>query len=191
MITKLRYGNTNTYFIHGLLIDTDYAGTLYAFYKEIKKNSIAVTDIKYILATHYHPDHMGLISELSEIGIKLLLLEHQVKYVHYSDTIFYRESFLKYKPIDENKATIIGCQESRDFLYSMGIQGEIISTISHSDDGAAVILDDGNCFVGDLEPIEFIGAYESNQALQEDWKRIMSYNPKIIHYGHANEKRIN
>ena len=56
MITKLKYGNTNTYFIDGLLIDTDYAGTLPAFFREIKKNGIAVSDIKYILATHYHPD---------------------------------------------------------------------------------------------------------------------------------------
>ncbi len=35
MVSKLKYGNTNTFFIHGisgnLLIDTDYAGTLPAF----------------------------------------------------------------------------------------------------------------------------------------------------------------
>lgn len=191
MIANLKYGNTNTYFINGLLIDTDYAGTLSAFYKEIKKNSIAVTDIKYVLATHYHPDHMGLISELTEIGIKLLLLEHQVKYVHDSDAIFQREPRLRYTPIDEKKADIISCQESRDFLDSLGIQGEIIPTISHSNDGIAVILDDGNCYVGDLEPIEFIGAYENNQALQEDWKRILSYNPVTIHYGHANDGHLN
>ena len=188
MLTKLKYGNTNTYYINGLLIDTDYAGTLSAFYKEIKKNSIAIADIKYVLATHYHPAHIGLISELTEIGIKLLLLEHQTKYVHYADSIFHREPRLQYTPIDESAATIISCQESRSFLSGMGIQGEIIPTISHSDDGIAVILDDGNCCVGDLEPLEFIGAYENNQALQEDWKRILSYQPVTIHYGHANEK---
>ena len=44
--------------------------------------------------------------------------------------------------------------------------------------------------MGDLEPLEFIGAYEDNQALQEDWKRILSYRLVTIHYGHANEKRI-
>lgn len=190
MIITLKYGNTNTYFINGLLIDTDYAGTLPALYKEIKKNSITVTDIKYILATHYHPDHMGLISELTSLGAKLLLMKHQVKSVHYSDPIFRREPRLGYKPIDESKAAIIGCEESRIFLYNMGINGEIIPTISHSDDGIAVILDDGNCCVGDIEPIDFIDAYENNQALQEDWKRILSYNPVVIHYGHANEKRL-
>jgi hypothetical protein len=42
MITRLKYGNTNTYFVNGLLIDTDYAGTLPAFYRVIKEKGIAV-----------------------------------------------------------------------------------------------------------------------------------------------------
>lgn len=188
MVTRLKYGNTNTYFVNGLLIDTDYAGTLTAFFKEIKRNGIALTDIKYVLATHYHPDHMGLIGNLTELGVKLLLVKHQLDYVHFSDNIFCREPRLNYKPIDESKALVIACEESRDILCAMGIQGEIIPTKSHSSDGIAVILDDGNCFVGDLEPFEYIGAYENNTALQGDWELILSYDPAVIHYGHANEK---
>lgn len=67
----------------------------------------------------------------------------------------------------------------------------MVGIISHSNDGIAIILDDGNCYVGDLEPIEFIGAYENNQALQVDWKRILRYNPVTIHYGHANDGHVN
>ena len=66
---KLRYGSTNTFLIpcHNgfLLVDTDYAGTLPAFYKAIKQNGIKISDIVYVLATHYHPDHMGLIPDLT------------------------------------------------------------------------------------------------------------------------------
>lgn len=54
-MTILRYGNTNTFFIEGndggLLVDTDYAGTLPAFYKALKQNGIKVNNIKYVLAT--------------------------------------------------------------------------------------------------------------------------------------------
>ena len=46
---KLKYGNTNTFFISGdngnLLIDTDYEGTLSKFYKAIKINNIKVSNI--------------------------------------------------------------------------------------------------------------------------------------------------
>jgi len=57
-------------------------------------------------------------------------------------------------------------------------------------DSISLILDDGNCFVGDLEPFEYLDAYEDNSKLKEDWELIMSYNPKTIHYAHANEKNI-
>lgn len=189
MTIKLRYGNTNTYFVRGigggLLIDTDYAGTLPYFYKALKKNHISTADITYVLATHYHPDHIGLVSELMKLGIKLLLFDIQYDYVHFADEIFKWERHLRYEPIDENRADIITCKDSRSFLSKLGIEGEIISTPSHSKDSIAVILDSGECMVGDLEPMEYLGAYEENLALQNDWKLIMSYQPKEIHYGHA------
>lgn len=193
-ITKLKYGNTNTFFVRGergggLLIDTDYAGTLSAFYKEIKRQDIRVGDIAYILATHYHPDHIGLVSELMKLGVKLLLVDTQSDLVHFSDGIFERAGF-KYTPIDENKAVVITCGESKEFLRGLEIDGEIISTPSHSRDSVSLILDGGVCVVGDLEPMEYAEAYEDNAPLKEDWRRIMSFAPKRILYAHANEKDL-
>ena len=191
---KLRYRNTNTFFLRGndanLLIDMDYTGTLSVFYKEISKNQIEVRDITYVLATHYHPDHIGIISELMEQGVKLLLIDTQIKYVHFADGIFSRDRRLKYKPINEAEATVLSCPESRDFLFSLGINGEVISTPSHSEDSISVILDNGNCIVGDLEPINYLAAYDDNLKLKNDWDHIMRYNPKRILYAHANEKII-
>ena len=191
-MVKLRYGNTNTFLLSGevanLLIDTDYAGTLPAFYRKIKKHGIDVRDITYVMATHYHPDHIGLISELMEHGVKLLLIDTQTEYVHFSDDIFSREKRFKYIPINESRATVISCAGSREFLSSMGIKGEIISTPSHSADRVSIILDNGNCIVGDLEPVEFLDAYEAHPGLEKDWCRVMSYQPKKIFYAHANAK---
>ena len=128
MITRLKYGNTNTFLIRGesgkLLVDTDYAGTLPGFYRAIKEAGIRVSDIDYVLATHYHPDHMGLISELMKQGVRLLL------------------------------------------------------------------LDSGECFVGDLEPMEYLDAYEEKAALQRDWERIMGHSPKVIYYAHRPPKLL-
>ena len=46
----------------------------------------------------------------------------------------------------------------------------------------------GECFVGDLEPIEYLAAYEQNDRLKYDWELVMHYAPKKIYYAHANEK---
>ena len=189
-IIKLRYGNTNTFFIKGenggLLIDTDYAGTLPAFYKAIKGANIGLTEITYVLATHYHPDHIGLISDLMKQGVKLLLIDTQTDSVHFSDGIFKKDN-IHYDPIDETDAVVISSEESRSFLSSFGIDGEIISTTSHSKDSITLILDDGNCFVGDLEPYEYIGGYEENEALKRDWEYIMFFKPKTVFYAHRPE----
>lgn len=188
---KLKYGNTNTFFIRGaqggLLIDTDYAGTLPAFYKAMKNADIRMTDINYVLATHYHPDHMGLIGKLVEQGIELLLVDIQKEAVHFSDKIFEKDK-LQYSKINENDATIITCAESRKYLSSIGISGEIIHTPSHSEDSISLILDDGSCFVGDLEPLEYLEAYDNNEELKNDWDLIMSYDPKTIIFAHRPEK---
>lgn len=192
MVSKLRYGNTNTFLVQGengyLLVDTDYAGTMPAFYRAIKKNNIKVNDILYVLATHYHPDHIGLVSELMKQGVRLLVIDTQCSQIHYSDEIFSRDKRLIYKPIEEKDAIVISCQTSRKFLNNIGIAGEIISTTSHSEDSISLILDNGICIVGDLEPIDYLDAYEENTNLKADWELVMSYNPKHIYYAHANEK---
>ena len=189
---RLRYGNTNTFYIPGksggLLIDTDYAGTLQAFFRALKTNHLELNDISYVLPTHCHPDHIGLIGELQHLGVKPLLVDIQLATVHFPDEIFGRDKHLRYAPIDEKQATIISCDESREFLRSIGIEGEIISTPSHSEDSVSVILDCGDCFVGDLEPYEYLNGYENNLQLQKDWSLIMSRKPKRILHAHANEK---
>ena len=186
-VVRLKYGNTNTFLINGLLVDTDFAGTLHAFYKEIKRNGIGLKDIHYILATHYHPDHEGLIGELMRQGIGLLLVDIQKSSVHFSDYVFEREG-LPFAPIDETQATVIACDESRAFLNDLGISGEIIHTPSHSPDSISLVLDDGDCFVGDLEPFEYIEVYGDNTALKADWDRILSFDPKRVFYSHCPEK---
>lgn len=203
-VTVLRYGNTNTYLVRGkgagVLIDTDYAGTLGAFFREIKVRGVRLTDIAYVMATHYHPDHAGLIGELMRLGVKLLLIDVQRESVHFPDAIFERDKHIRYEPVDEDAAVVISCEESREFLAALGIGGEIISVPSHSADSVAVILDgdctdgggpDGGCCIaGDLEPFDYIGAYDNNPALRADWEHVLSYRPGTVYYAHANAKHF-
>lgn len=191
-VKKLRYGNTNTFFVQGtgggLLVDTDFAGTLPAFYRAIKEQGVGMREITHVLATHYHPDHIGLISELMGQGVQLLLMDTQKAHVHFADGIFRREKGLRYEPIEERRAVLLRCGESRAFLAQLGIAGEIISTPSHSADSVTLILDQGICIAGDLEPYEYLCAYGENIRLKQDWELVMRHRPRIIYYAHANER---
>ena len=196
LLTTLKYGNTSTFLIRGtkanLLIDTDYAGTLPAFYKAIKDIGIKVSDIDYVMATHYHPDHIGLVSELMEQGVKLVILGSQVPYVHYSDRIFEREPHLNYKPIDESKAYVISDEDARSFFENeIGFQGDILGITSHGEGSVVIVLDQIETIIaGDLEPYEYMDAYEEGSPYRNDWDKILSRSPKRICYAHSGSRDI-
>lgn len=184
----LKYGNTNTYFVDGLLIDTDMPGTLPRLYRELKRNGLRPEDIRYVIATHWHPDHVGLIGELTERGAELILADRQLPYVHSSDPLLRRMAGGSFTPADEGRARVVSCGDSRALLASLGIAGELVPTDSHSPDGIALLLDDGSCFVGDLEPRQWIGGYGEGSALAADWARILPHGPAAVHFGHANSQ---
>ena len=194
MVTTLKYSSTNTYFVKengsGLLVDTGYAGTLPLFFKALKTAGISIKDIDYCFATHYHPDHIGLIGELQELGIKLIIADVQLPFVHFADRIFARDGFKNYKAPDESAATVISIGQSPQLLASLGISGELVHTPSHSADCVSLALGSGECIVGDLEPLPYLKAYESNQALRADWDIILEFKPKRILYAHANEGHL-
>ena len=193
MVQLLKYGNTNTYYVKGddvgVLVDTDWAGTLPAFFKEIKRQGISIDSIKYLLITHYHPDHMGIAAELMELGVQLMVIDGQQDYIHFSDSIFAKDKRVSFKPIEQEKALIISCEESRGFLAQLGIQGEIISTPGHSDDSISLLLDEGIAIVGDLYPLGAAPAFQ-DEVINNSWNNILSYNVKKIFYGHAKEENV-
>ena len=185
MIKLLKYGNTNCYYIEGkngsVLLDTDWAGTLQLFYSKIKE--LNIKSIDYLLITHYHPDHMGIVQDIVEnMNAKLLVVDVQQDYIHSSDKIFENDKNIRFKPII-TKPIIISCEQSRKFLNELGIDGEIIYTPGHSDDSISLILDKGIAFVGDLYDLNSAAAF-NDEKITDSWERILSHNISKICYGH-------
>ena len=193
MLTKLKYGNTNTYLIRGnaanLLVDTDWAGTLPAFYKAVKAQNLQIGDISCVLSTHYHPDHMGITAELMNMGVTLVIFDVQLGHIHFSDSIYSKEKNRFYKPIDESCAKILPCSGSRVFLESLGISGEVIHTPGHSEDSISLILDDGIAILGDLPPYSALAAME-DETVQNSYNEILNRGVTELYYGHMVSEKI-
>ena len=176
MIQLLKYGNTNCYYIKGkngsILVDTDWAGTLQAFYRKMKELNIEKID--YLLITHYHPDHIGIAQDIIDMGTKLLLVDVQKDYIHSSDTILQKDKNIQFKPIN-TEPVIISCEQSREFLNDLGIDGEIIYTPGHSEDSISLILDNGSAFVGDLYDLKSAITF-NDEKINNSWNKILSHN---------------
>lgn len=187
MVKEIKYGNTKCYVINDkIMVDTDWAGTLQAFYKCLKEYEIVLSDIKYLIITHFHPDHMGIAQDLAEIGVKIIVFDVQKDYIHFSDKIFGKDKKVSYKPIEDKNVVYISCEESRAFLAENGIAGEILHTPGHSEDSISLILDEGIAIVGDLYPLYSVPAY-NDKTLEESWNHILGRNLDIVYYGHAKE----
>ncbi|MBO5341459.1 MAG: MBL fold metallo-hydrolase [Lachnospiraceae bacterium] len=188
MIYELHYDNTNTYVISAgkdmLMFDTGWAGTFMQMCGALGEQELKLQEIKYLVISHFHPDHMGLAGELMKQGITVIAMESQKACIHACDHIFQRDKRFVYTPLEEDRVQVLSFAESREFLQKLGIDGEIIPTPGHSDDSISLILDSGDVFVGDLYPLYELDAHEE-PGVQESWQKILERKPKRIYYGHA------
>ncbi|MBR4758655.1 MAG: MBL fold metallo-hydrolase, partial [Lachnospiraceae bacterium] len=186
-IHKLNYSNTNTYLIEGdsdsgkLLFDTGWAGTFPAFCRAMGEIRIPVQDINFILISHFHPDHMGIAQDIADQGPVILAADVQKDFLHSSDAIFFREKNTAFRSIEDDKVRFFSLTDSRKTLREIGIAGQILHTPGHSDDSISLMLDDGNLFVGDLNPLYELELHEGTQ-IGESWQRLLALEPKVVYY---------
>lgn len=185
-IVNVGYDSTNYYAIGfkdgKLLVDCGWPGTLPKLTAELKRKGIALGEIKYLLVTHFHPDHAGLAQELKKLGTKLLLLASQIDFIAPLSELFKKKTF-PYVELTQSDNLILKFEESRKFLANLGINGEIISTPGHSDDSVTLILDEGFAFTGDLQPRFMLP--EEDKISHESWDKIYEHKIKRIFPGHG------
>ena len=185
-IVNVGYDSTNYYAIEfkdgKLLVDCGWPGTLPKLTAELKRKGIALAEIKYLLVTHFHPDHAGLTQELKKLGPKLLLLESQIDFIAPLSELFKKKTF-PYVEITKGDNLILKFEESRKFLANLGIKGEIISTPGHSDDSVTLILDEGMAFTGDLQPRFMLP--EEDKISHESGNQIYQHKITRIYPGHG------
>jgi len=182
-IVNVGYDSTNYYILADttprLLVDIGWPGTLPKLQHQCKRMSIELSAIKHMLATHYHPDHAGLVQELKQLGTKLIVMETQVSSVPELRKVMKPENH--YVEIDLSDAITLKLEDSRSFLGEIGIQGEIIATPGHSDDSVTLVLDDGAAFTGDLtHPM-----MTDNATVLASWEKIRALGVKTIYPGHG------
>ena len=199
MVTELRYGNTNCFLVKGagtagstgaaanagaLLIDTGWAGTLPLFFGALREAGADVRDIGYLMVTHFHPDHCGIAQEIANLGVKIVVFDVQLDFMHSADAVFAKDKKSRFVPIVDADICVVPVAESREFLRSIGIEGEAFHTPGHSDDSVSLWLDEGALFVGDLNPLYELPLHEGTE-IGRSWERLLALHPRKVYYGHA------
>ncbi len=183
-IVNLGYRSTNYYALElrdgKFLVDCGWPGMMGEFAAVAKRKGVDLREIKYHLVTHYHMDHAGLAQDLKHFGSKLLLMESQDDFPGKLGD-FLRPKNLGFTEITQTGNLLLKFSESRAFLASLGLAGEIIPTPGHSDDHVTLILDDGSAFTGDLPPRDLA----VDDVTKASWDRIYQHKITRIFSAHG------
>jgi ribonuclease/clavin/mitogillin len=169
------------------LIECGFPGTLPKLSAELKRKGARHTEIKYFLASHFHPNHAGLAQELKNQGIKLIVMEQQQSSIAELAAFFKSKKFSYHEIILDDNLNLKE-EESLKALGGLGLNGEIIYTPDRSNHSVTLILDAVFAFMGDLQPIGILPEEETVSG--KSWDTILKHKIRTIYPGYGNYKEI-
>ena len=145
-----------------VLIDAGFPGTLASFLKALKRLGAAPKDVRAIVITHVHYDHLGcLASILALSGADVLVHAAEAEVLKTGSTPLpcgtnplaraIVSAFGGFAPKEHPERGVVPTiiVEGEFDLSCFGVQGKIIPTPGHTAGSVSVILDSGDAFVGD------------------------------------------
>ncbi len=208
-IHPIALGIDRCYLIRGekiIMIDGGAPKQGKSFMKAIERLSIKPEEIKLIVLTHGHLDHIGSAKRIKNLtGAKIALhrqekdwLEKSLKPLPPGVTVWgslFVKVMAMFMPLVHIPATdvdiVLGDEEFP--LSEYGIPGKIVHTPGHSMGSVSVLLETGEAFVGDMAmsmfPLRLSPGLpilaEDMPKVRESWKLLMDMGAKTIYPAHG------
>ena len=201
-IISVNFGFVSSFIIRGLnkiiLVDTGIPGSAKKIIEKIEEEGFKPSQVSLIILTHAHFDHTGSALELKKItGAKVAIHKSDASYLIEGSSapvipISGKDSLgmAKDRPskIDMVKPDIL-IEDEMD-LNEFGVKGKVITTPGHTEGSVSILLDSGNCIVGDMigdssgEPT--YGRFCMDlEGLKESIIKIKNSNAKEVYLSHG------
>lgn len=208
-IQIIKVGIDNCYIIkdeNTILIDGGMPGEFNKITKGLKDISINPNEIKAMVLTHCHWDHIGCAKDIKELtGAKVIVQKYEKNILENGELVMppgvtiWGKIFGAFVDNWSRKFSIKPCEvdivvEEEDFsLKDFGIKGNIVFMPGHSPGSVAVVLDSGDAFVGDMAMNGFpltIGPNlpifaEDISALKTSWMKLVDKGVTKIYPAHG------
>jgi len=204
-----------------ILVDMGYEWDWKVFCKQLIKFNVGFSEISHLVLTHHHDDHSGLLNNIIEknSGIQIVmshlakdllttgvndrshgggLINKRIALLIYSTLaplkrIKAKKWPMTFPPYAVRKNDILINGETRLSDIGIELNGRIIETPGHSVDSISIILDDGDCIVGDAAAnmLQFAGtkycviALNAIDEYYKSWRKIIAENAKRIFPSHG------
>ena len=204
---KINMGAANAYLVQGeegyLLIDAGVKGKINKLKNKMDEYNVSFEDIKLIVITHVHYDHVGNLKEIkNKSKAPVLVHKREAELLKNGESHFPAGNNLLGKMIVKTAGRAMNKQNNfnpvqpdiqmKDYynLKGFGFEGEIIHTPGHSAGSITVIIDNRHCFVGDTMfsfiPFTVNPPFADDSAqLIESWEKLASTDCKFFYPGHG------
>ncbi|MHA1396604.1 MAG: MBL fold metallo-hydrolase [Candidatus Heimdallarchaeaceae archaeon] len=185
-----------------ILIDTGVPGKEKKFMKFLKKQGINPKEIKLIIVTHVHSDHVGSLKAIQKLtNAKVLVHEKGYEYLTQGKsslvkpTSTFIEKLLSLLPARNRFFEKIKPDITINDNFSLeeyGLKGKIIHTPGHTKESISVLDDKENAFIGDLAmafPLKFSAGLpiiaEDLEEVKKSWRLLLNEGVKNFYLSHG------
>lgn len=197
-----------------VLLDAGYTTTYQQFLEKLKKNNISLDEIKYVVITHVHNDHIGYLKDLLE-NTKVIPIVHSLAEDRLmegknrlGDNSGALSRFLSvltkltgkaneaWAPIPLDDRKVFGDIEPL-YLKNHGFPLTLVTLPGHTLDSIGILTEDNILFCGDM----FINGLpalqrktfliENLEDYKKSWEKVIELNPQLISPGHGKKFPIN
>jgi hydroxyacylglutathione hydrolase len=208
-IQTIPLGFDNCYILHGdgtILIDGGAPKKVKRFTGALKGLSMKPEDVRLIVLTHGHWDHIGSAREIQEITGAPIALHRQERDCLEKSLIplppgvtTWGDLFVRimalFTPMIHFPATKVDMvlNDEEFSLAEYGIPGRIVHTPGHSRGSVSVLLESGDAFVGDLAmsgfPLRFTPGLpilaDDITEVRRSWKLLLDKGAKTVYPAHG------
>jgi hydroxyacylglutathione hydrolase len=186
-----------------LLVDTGHKRNAPRVASFLKENNVGFGDLKLIIITHSHYDHVGSLAEVKEqSGAEVLVHQKEAGFLRKGITTFpkgtnivskiatgfsnaFSNKACSYRPVEPEITISVDID-----LSEYGINASILCTPGHTDGSISVIVDNDKAVVGDtvfnfLSTIVYPPWADDIDKLHSSWKKLLDTECKVFYPAHG------
>jgi glyoxylase-like metal-dependent hydrolase (beta-lactamase superfamily II) len=207
----IRLGLVNAYLVPArsgyVLIDTGDPGLTFLLFRALKRCRISPRDIRLIILTHIHYDHIGgLWAMQAASGAEVMVHEVEAGDLTAGRVVIPAGTYAitrllagagqrlsRFFRFPGYRAEHIIRGEEQP-LYDFGLEGRILHTPGHSPGSTTILLDNGDAFVGDLCPNTWFNRWIGSRfppyaddvaSVYRSWMRLLETQARVLYPGHG------